>query len=129
MIWRICLKYVLSIEKKFCKVEGWEFTKVSENPRTIYVNGERSFWDARPQASMQWIKQSGGQSLIKNSACTHTILIDLAILCIFIGSASNLKTKYYKYKIIMSWPRLLQEAKACKFHSLFNINKGLVLLN
>ena len=28
----------------------------------------------------------------------------------------------------MSWPRLLQEAKACKFCLLFNINIGLVLL-
>ena len=28
----------------------------------------------------------------------------------------------------MSWPRLLQEAKACKLCELFNINEGLVLL-
>ena len=28
----------------------------------------------------------------------------------------------------MSWPRLPQEAKACKFRYLFNINEGLVLL-
>ena len=27
----------------------------------------------------------------------------------------------------MSWPRLPQEAKACKFRSLFDINEGLVL--
>ena len=28
----------------------------------------------------------------------------------------------------MSWPRLPQEAKACNFSYLFNINEGLVLL-
>ena len=44
-------------------------------------------------------KAERGQSLIKNSACTHTILIDLGILCIFIGSAGNLETKYYMYNI------------------------------